>query len=171
MSELVIVLFLLIPIFVVISILNRSQKKHRRKEQEELAGYINPVIKEAGLAPTYQKRLAQQYIAIDEAKRTLLLVNWKETGFAHELHRLDDIKTLSVQTIRQNVLAEAKAKPEIVTSEIGVEFTLQKTEEKRFLTVYSHLKHNISQIADFTTEATQLCDKLKKLKAAKPLNV
>lgn len=171
MSELVIVLFLLIPVFVVIVILNRSQKAHRKKEQEKLAGYVDPVIKNAGLAPSYHKHLVSQYIAIDETERKLLLVNWKGTGFSHELHRLDDIKTLSVQTIRQNVLEEAKAKPEIVTAQIGIEFTLHKTEEKRFLTFYNHIDHSVSQIADFTKEATQLCDKLKTLKAVKPSNV
>jgi len=170
MSEVIIVLLLLVPVLIAIFILNRSQRKHKRNEQEKLLNYVDPVIKETGISPDFRKQLVHQFIVMDEKKRKLLLVNWKDFEFSHELHSLQEIKSLSVQTVKQNMIEEGTSKPDIVTTQVGIEMKLQN-DEKRFLVFYNHTVHSVFQIPEMTAEATALCGKVNSLKTLKPSKV
>lgn len=170
MSEVIIVLLLLIPVVLVILILNRSQRKHKRNEQEKLSNYVDPIVKEMGISPDFRKQLVHQIVVMDEKKKNLLLVNWKDFEFSHELHNLEEIKSLSVQTVKQNIIEEGTSKPDVVTTQVGIDIKLQN-EERRFLVFYNHTVHTVFQIQEMTAEANALCGKVNSLKTLKPSKV
>lgn len=171
MSEVIIVLIILAPVFIVVAILNRSRKRQEKAEQEKLATYLRPLLSKINGSPAYERKLVYQYLVLDEKEGKLLVVNWKDVDFSHEWHRLEDFRSLSVQTIRQDVAKDGSARAETITAAIGIEMTRKETAEKMFLTFYSHLEHSIYQMADFTTDAGQLCEKLNAVKTGKDVAV
>jgi len=153
MSEIVgIALLLLVPIFIVIAILNIANVKRRKKAQNRIHEYITEATKKTGITIHYQKQLIHQTIIIDEKSRKLLIIDHKGIAFSYDLCPLDTVKRIEV--IHQ--------KQEHITTKIGVELSLGKTGEEKFLTLYDYVEHNIYQLADFEREARQLQDKIIK---------
>jgi len=170
MSEIVIVLLLLVPVFLVVAILNRSHKKQKKKAQDRLSDYLNERTEELGMKHSFRKQLVHQLVIIDDIARKILVVSGRDQ-FSHELYSLDFIKTLRVVNQKQSFIVDEKSKKsETITTQVGVEIAFEKPQKEIFLTLYDHVEHNIFQMADLEKEAWQLHERITKAKIHQLIN-
>ena len=160
MSEVIIVLLLLIPIFLVVAILNNSHKKQKKKAAEKITAYINNVAAQLGISQSFQQRLVHQTVLLDENSKKLLVVNHKDSAFAHAVYDLRTIKSVKVKNCSQTWIPEGRKKPETFTTQIGVEIIPEKAGAEMFLALYDHVEHNIMQMTGFQEEARELQDRI-----------
>ncbi|HEX6430294.1 MAG TPA: hypothetical protein VF008_21530, partial [Niastella sp.] len=92
MSDIVITLLLIVPIFIVIVILNKGNKNRRKKAQKRINAYITEATRQTGITNYYRKQLIHQTVIIDESSRKLLIIEHKGEAFSHDLYPLDVIK-------------------------------------------------------------------------------
>lgn len=163
MSDLVITLLLIVPIFIVIVILNKVNKKRKKIAQKRINTYITEATSQTRITNYYRKQLIHQTVIIDESSRKLLIVDHKDDVFSHEVYPLDAIKGAFIIKDSQSYTPEGKGqKQEHIITKIGVKVVFDKSSAEQFLVFYDYQEHNIYQMADFEKEACQLHDKIKK---------
>lgn len=164
-----IILALVIPIVGVIAILKYSQKKHKKRFSDKTSLYLGQVLDGAGLSADFQKQLAHQLIALDEKKRTLLILSHTNATFSHEIVPLTEVREIRLFQQKEILAAEAEGrKGETLVTQSGLELSLGKQGPKR-LVFYDHVEHNIYQMADLEKEARQLLERISRFKTREPV--
>lgn len=162
MSDIGIALLLLVPIVIVILILNNANKRRRKKVQKKINAFITEATRQTGITNYYRKQLVHQTVIIDEKNRKLLLVEHNSI-FSFDAYSLDTVKNVLVINDTKSFAPEGKGqKQEHLTLKIGIEITFKKNDEKKFLTLYDYLEHNIYMMRDFEKEAHELRDKIER---------
>lgn len=166
MSDILIALLLLVPIFIVIAILRNASKKQKKKAQHKISTYLSQVAEEAGIVNNHQKQLIYQTVVIDEKNRKLLVIEHEGFLFSHDIYAFGDIGDIRMIHQKQTIdRAEKDRKKEHLTTKIGLEISLKKGLSK-FLTFYDHMEHSIFQMAGFEKEAVELQMHIIKTKEA-----
>jgi hypothetical protein len=162
MSDIVIALFLLVPIAIVIIILNSANKRRKKKAQKMINAFITEATRQTGITNYYRKQLVHQTVIIDERNKKLLLVEHNGI-YSFDAYPLDAVKNVLVINETKSFMPVGKGqKQENLTTKIGLEITFKKNDEEKFVTLYNYLEHNIYMMRDFEKEAHELRDKIDR---------
>lgn len=163
MSEIIVVLLILIPVLLVFIVLSYSHKKKKKKTQAKILVYLHGLTNQLKIKHSFVRCLPHQMVLIDKDARILVVVDHKTDQFSHKWFSLDDIKSLKVINLKQTIPLDDKSKrPDIITTEIGVEICLHEMQQEIFLTVYDHTVHHILQMAELEKEAWQIHECINK---------
>jgi len=170
MSDILIVLMLLVPIFIVVVILNYAGRKRKRNDRSRILEYIVAVARRTGIACDHHHQLAYQTVIIDEKNRKLLIIDHARAVFSYDEYSLDEIREVKVEHHKQVFMQEGKGnKQEHITTKIGLELIVEKDSEHKFLTVYDYVAHSIYQMKDFENEALGLKTRIEQASRAEPM--
>jgi hypothetical protein len=162
MSDIVIALFLLVPIVIVVLLLSNINKQRKKKAQKKINALISEATRQTGITNYFRKQLTHQTVIIDEKSRKLLLVEHNSV-FSFEAYPLEALKNVLVINETNSFMPEGKGqKQEHLTTRIGIKVTLKKNEEEKFLTLYDYTEHNIYMMRDLEKEAHELREKIEK---------
>lgn len=162
MSDIVIALFLLVPIAIVIIILNSANKRRKKNAQKKINAFITEATRQTGITNYYRKQLVHQTVIIDERNKKLLLVDHNGI-YSFDVYPLDAVKNVLVINETKSLMPAGKGqKQENLTTKIGLKITFKKNDEEKFVTLYNYLDHNIYMMRDFEKEAHELRDKIDR---------
>lgn len=153
------VTYLLIAIFIALGItifiLIKNQRKKSNialRKHEEIIGNI---LIETNTKADFRKQLIYQNIIIDINAQKLLLIDHRNARYSYDLVKFADIKNSKLKSITESIQNDGgKGKPEIITKQIGLEFTLSgKQQDPPLMIFYDVNRHNIYVQADMEKEA------------------
>jgi hypothetical protein len=163
MSEVMIALLLLVPIFIVVIILNTVHRSSKKKIQAKIHQYITEVMRENAIVSHYHKQFIHQTVILDEKSRRLAVIDHKEEPFSFEAYHLSHIDSVQVVHQKLTVMEDDKGKKtDNITTNIGVELKSDKAEAAKMITLYDYVDHSIHQMPDFEKEAWHLKDRIEK---------